>query len=326
MTLPVDRSQTITIAGQRLTVFGDAGLAAVEPAFSSVVDHDDGAAVATLQIETAEDPAATERWRDCGIGAYRYPGGALAVVSREPSSVETFEPAPAPRLKLSASPEALAGGDLRAQPASRAIAQWLASPTVQLIHAAAVSIDGRGVLLVGVGGRGKTTTALACARAGFSFLGDDLCVIEAGSPERGFPARVHGLYATAKLNVDSRRQLGAQDWPVLGITRRGKAAVALPPEIRFERAVPLVAIVGVGPGGPSGDARRVAPRSAIGMLAATALLVRIGSGPPALWLRAAASIAREVPAYGMGLDWDLERVVGAVRSVIERPAMDDVGV
>ncbi len=314
-----DGSITIAIAGQRLKIVGDSGLEAVEPAFAGVVDSGGGAAPhATLEIETADDPAGTDPWRDRQIGAYRYPDGALAVVSRDPSSVESFAPGTVPRLHLSASPEALASGDLRAQPAHRAIAQWLASPTVQLIHAAAVSLDGRGVLLVGVGGRGKTTTALACAQAGFSFLGDDLCVVETGSPDRGIPPRIHGLYATAKLNSDSREWLGAEDWPVLGTTWRGKAAVALPPQVRFERSVPLVAILGVGPDRPApGDARRVSAGTAMGMLAATALLVQIGSGKPALWMRAAASIAREVQAFEMGLEWDREHVVDAVRSVLE---------
>lgn len=319
MTVSGDRSLTIAIAGQRLKVSGDSGLAAVEPAFAGVVDHDGEAAPhATLEIETAADPAGTDQWRDCEIGAYRYPGGALAVVTRGPSSVESFVPEPVPRLHLSASPEALASGDIRAQPANRMIAQWLASPTVQLIHAAAVSLDGRGVLLVGVGGRGKTTTALACAQAGFSFLGDDLCVIETGSPDGAVPPRVHGLYATAKLNDDSREWLSAQDWPVLGTTWRGKAAVALPREVRFERSVPLVAILGVTPGGSAPDrARRVSSGGAIGMLSATALLVQIGCGKPALWMRAAASLAREVPAYEVGLDWNRGRVVDAVRSVLD---------
>jgi hypothetical protein len=47
------------------------------------------------------------------------------------------------------------------------------------------------------------------------------------------------------------------------------------------------------------------------MLAATRLL------QPGLWIRAAGAIAREVPAYEMGLEWDLDRVVAGVRSVVE---------
>ena len=311
-------SYMVTIAGRRLEVSGDDGMAAVRSAFGGIVDPGGNPAQATLEIETEPDPAGRDPWRECGIGSHRSREGALAVIRRGPSSVETFLPGLVPRLHLAASPDAMASGDLRAQPANHAIASWLASSKVQLVHGAAVAWRGRGVLLVGIGGRGKSTTALACAQAGFSFLGDDLCVVESGCADRGLPARVHGIYATAKLNHDSRNRLGARDWPLLGITPKGKDAFAIPPEIRFERTVPLVALVAVRADGVSpGIARCVPPRTAIGLLAATALPVATGSGTPGLWLRAAASIAREVPAYEMGLDWDLERVAVAVRSIIE---------
>ena len=70
--------------------------------------------------------------------------------------------------------------------------------------------------------------ALACARRGFSYLGDDLCVVEATASAADGPSLVHGLYATAKLNPDSLERLDAGAWPGLGTTPSGKAAVALP--------------------------------------------------------------------------------------------------
>ena len=42
------------------------------------------------------------------------------------------------------------------------------------IHAAGVALNGRVALLAGAAGSGKSTLALACIRAGFAFLGDDL--------------------------------------------------------------------------------------------------------------------------------------------------------
>lgn len=310
---------TVTIAGHRLEVSGDDGMAAVGPGFAGVVDRQGGTAHATLEIQTTSDPAGRTPWRDRPTGAHHYEDGALAVVHRKPSSVETFLPGPVPRLHLAASPDALAGGDLRSQPANHAIASWLAGPTVQLVHAGAVALGGRGVLLVGIGGRGKSTTALACAQAGFSFLGDDLCVVESGAKDQGIPARVHGIYATAKLNRDSRDRLGARDWPVLGITLQGKDAVSLPPAIRFDTEVPLVAIVAVrADGTPAGTGRRVSPGAAIRLLAATGGPSVISSATPGLWLGVAAALAREVPVYELGLTWDLDRVVAGVRSIVER--------
>jgi len=42
------------------------------------------------------------------------------------------------------------------------------------IHAGCVAQDGRGLLLCGVSGAGKSTLTYACARAGFTYVGDDV--------------------------------------------------------------------------------------------------------------------------------------------------------
>ena len=41
------------------------------------------------------------------------------------------------------------------------------------VHAGCVSLDGRGVLLMGDSGAGKSTLSFACARAGWSYIADD---------------------------------------------------------------------------------------------------------------------------------------------------------
>jgi hypothetical protein len=49
-----------------------------------------------------------------------------------------------------------------------------------MVHAAGVSLDGKGLLIAGASGAGKTTLALALVRAGFGFLGDDTNFLRAG--------------------------------------------------------------------------------------------------------------------------------------------------
>jgi GT2 family glycosyltransferase len=71
---------------------------------------------------------------------------------------------------------------------------WMESRGCQLVHGAAIGVDGKGVLITGKGGLGKSTTALACLDAGLQYIADDFLVVEPG------PAiRVHSLYSTGKL-------------------------------------------------------------------------------------------------------------------------------
>ncbi len=71
--------------------------------------------------------------------------------------------------------------------------EWFAARGLQYVHAAAVGTEKGGVLLVGKGGSGKSTTALLCAAAGMHYAGDDYCLID---PSRAW---AHSLYNTGKL-------------------------------------------------------------------------------------------------------------------------------
>lgn len=64
-----------------------------------------------------------------------------------------------------------------------------------LLHAGAVGTEHGGALLVGKGGVGKSTTALACMEAGMHYLSDDYCLLT-HRPD----AVIHSLYCTAKLH------------------------------------------------------------------------------------------------------------------------------
>lgn len=319
MSQNLDLSFGVQIAGRSLTVRGDSSVSVVRPAFAGVISdlRPGNAKAPTLEITELPEPCSRPEWSALTTGSHRGPDGRLAVIRRGPSSVEQFLPGPVPALRVEASAAALASGDLRAQPAHHALAAWLSGPAIQMVHAGAVALEGVGVLFVGVGGRGKTTTALACAQAGFAFLGDDLCVIEAGDPGRGTSAAVHGVYATAKLNAETRQRLQANDWPTLGFTPIGKAAVALPPHVRFQRSARLAAIVAVRAGDSTiPQPRRVSQRTAIQLLASTALPIASGSGTPGHWLSTAAALVREVPTFELGLSWDLDRLHSAIRGLV----------
>ncbi len=73
---------------------------------------------------------------------------------------------------------------------------WMRSHDRFFVHGAAVGFPDGGVLLVGKGGSGKSTTALACLESDLQYAGDDYCVLHEGTSGE---YRVHSLYCTAKL-------------------------------------------------------------------------------------------------------------------------------
>jgi hypothetical protein len=71
------------------------------------------------------------------------------------------------------------------------------------VHAAAVALGGRGILIAGFSGAGKTSTALACVEAGWRYVGDDVVLL--GGP----PLRATNLYRSARVREDMFARLPA---------------------------------------------------------------------------------------------------------------------
>lgn len=63
-------------------------------------------------------------------------------------------------------------------------------------HGGAVGKDGRFLLLAGRGRSGKTTAALACAQAGWEYVGDDYVIAHTKC------GRIEPLYTSARLRID----------------------------------------------------------------------------------------------------------------------------
>jgi hypothetical protein len=87
----------------------------------------------------------------------------------------------------------------RSSPLRPLLTHWLARRGQFLVHAAAVGNSHGGVLILGQGGSGKSTTSLVCLEAGLEYVADDHCLVEGGSN----PV-VNSLFSTGKL---AERQL-----------------------------------------------------------------------------------------------------------------------
>ena len=79
----------------------------------------------------------------------------------------------------------------------KAILSWRASDLGwRFVHAAAVGRPDGGVLIVGKGGTGKSTTAISCLSSSLRYCGDDYVLVQA-EPK----PHVHSLYNSGKLEA-----------------------------------------------------------------------------------------------------------------------------
>jgi hypothetical protein len=74
---------------------------------------------------------------------------------------------------------------------------WLREKGLQLVHAGAVGLPDGGVLLVGKGGSGKSTTALTCLTSTLQYVSDDYCLLSADPVPTAY-----NLYNTGKVRED----------------------------------------------------------------------------------------------------------------------------
>jgi hypothetical protein len=138
--------------------------------------------------------------------------------------------------------------DERARPFHRMFCLWLSEHGIQFVHSGLIARkagDGmmQGVLFVGVGGSGKTTSSISCFRAGLSYLGDDAIGLEC--TDKGFVG--HSLYGSCLVDVDHIRRF--PDLEACSLPPRNdfehKAVVYLTPidAARMAARVPITAVV-----------------------------------------------------------------------------------
>ncbi len=87
-------------------------------------------------------------------------------------------------------------------PFAKAVFLWAQKHVLLMLHAAAVGIDGRGILIVGHGGTGKSTLTCSCLADGFDFVSDDYCLLAATGSRIVYP-----VYTNVSLNPDSLAKL-----------------------------------------------------------------------------------------------------------------------
>jgi hypothetical protein len=252
---------------------------------------------------------AGEGWRVSGHGAGRY------LCEARPSGQLWLDRQEARLVGCLADARGLGCAD-RARPLQRMMSELCRSLGIQEIHAAMVARCGCGVLIVGSGGRGKTTASLDGLHGGLDFLGDDS--IGLGDGGDGMP-RGHCLYASARVMPRQHAR-----WPRFG----GQWHFAAPPEEKAlllpalccpGRVVASARIVAIALPAVTGGALRVSP---VAPLVAFQALVHDSRANRRFGLSAAefarfGRLTRSVPCYRVEVDASAARVADGLRHLID---------
>jgi hypothetical protein len=188
---------------------------------------------------------------------------------------------------------------------------WLDARGAVLAHGGAVGSAEGGVLLVGPGGSGKSTTTLACIGARLRFAGDDLVAVRA-DPQPW----VDSIYCTGKLatkHLERFPQLAAN---VVNPERApAEKAVTYVEDAATIAGFPLRAVVvpRVVPGTQTSLARLSRGR-ALAALAPSTIFQAPPFRPESL--AELARIVARLPAYELRLGSDIDAIPGVLETVM----------
>ncbi len=108
------------------------------------------------------------------------------------------------------------------KPFNRLLALWYRDMNVEVIHSSMISKDRKGILFLGEGGSGKTTSALCCLNDGFNYLGDD----HIGLAEVNHAFVGYSLYASALIYENHLKQFPQlQKFELLKNVRRDEKSI-----------------------------------------------------------------------------------------------------
>lgn len=193
---------------------------------------------------------------------------------------------------------------------------WLGRHGILQVHGGAVGdLDG-GVLVVGRGGSGKSTTTLSCLFSGLRYAGDDFVGISV-EPEPW----VHSLYSSGKLEPDHLERFPSlhsavanpvrteEDKAVIYVT---DAAPSVPTAGFPLRAVLVPRVVAAEP------ETRLVPAPPAAALAALAPSTIFQLHPPQPdGLARMAELVRRVPCFSLELGSDVTRIPEAILGFLE---------
>ena len=196
---------------------------------------------------------------------------------------------------------------------------WLPVHSRFLVHAAAIGLPERGVLLAGKGGSGKSTTALACLDSDLLYVADDYVAVSLDPPH------AHSLFSSGKMNTDQEWRLSPlgdlpahrssghpfdTDKTVFFLADRFKKSITL------GFSLSAILVHRLAPDRADGASIEPAPASA-GLLAlAPSTILQIPGGGNQQ-LRALSGLVRSLPTYVLEVGSDPAAAIPVIAKFLE---------
>lgn len=200
-------------------------------------------------------------------------------------------------------------------PVTMALSVILGSRGLSILHAAGVGHQGRGVLIGGAGGAGKSATTLSATQCGLDTVGDDYVVLDDGPPPR-----LHSLY---KLMKQTPQGLGR--FPDL-LARCAQLPLNWHGKVEFEASLvrpgcmadalePTAILIPNQAFGSRTSFTPVSPADAFSALAATTVSQLPGSATRVF--SSLTRLTRTLPSFRINLGTDADEVGTSLRHFIE---------
>jgi hypothetical protein len=209
----------------------------------------------------------------------------------------------------------------RGRPLHVPLSLWHKTQDIPMVHAGLVAKKGRGVLLAGPGGSGKSTSAVMCAYAGFDYLSDDLVGLEITSD--GYFVG-HSLYNSTFMEPDhlkrftqvERHAISGRYW----FEKKHLVLLSQISSLRFARSCRIHSIVLPRVlHRPSSVLRRASKGETLMALAPSSLLV--GERSYAMeGFNKLARLVQQVPCYWLELGDALDEIPGVLEGLLSEVA------
>lgn len=187
-----------------------------------------------------------------------------------------------------------------------------------MVHAAAVGVNGRGVLIIGRSGAGKSTTGLQCLLHGLDYLGDDYVALSGNQP-----TTVHHLFRGCKVMDDALDRLPALRPHVLMHHGASGKNVIIANDMLGKLVASLELVAIVRPRichAPESTFATLPAMRAVAEFAGSTILQMPGTGPR--MLKALASLCSTTPAFEMSLSTEPGEIAAALRRfILQQPRL-----